>query len=154
MDKCRALILPLGILLAVSAPAQTNYTENNVLRFAMNLNVHELDAQLGPGKLNEWLHHGPARLDDVLWSISRDCDLKEHSEDVPSEDGPLCVRFTFRRDSTSGWGLLRVGTRNLGISGPPRLEYFTVMTEQKIGPRPNKLSELPRVLNDVSSTKK
>src|SRR5215469_12215323 len=149
MNKTTFVIYTVGALLSISnaVTAKNDYNDSEVLRYAKTLNVHELDPQLQSSELNEWLRYGPAHLDQVLWKISRDCDLKEHPQGVSTDDWPLCVRFTFKRGTISGWALIRIGTRTLGISGTPRLEYFTIMTDRQLGTRPNRLSELPRILN-------
>jgi hypothetical protein len=130
--------------------AKSHYTDAYVLQYAKSLDVQKLDPSLSSQKLEDWLRHGPAHLDEVLWRVSRDCDLKEPAPGIAMGDSPLCVRFTFRRRRLSGWSLIRVGTRRIGITGPAHFEYFSIVTERRFPQSTTSLSELPQALRELS----
>jgi hypothetical protein len=64
------------------------------------------------------------------------------------KDWPLCVKIGFRRGTTTGFGVLRVGTRKSGISGEPAFQYLTVLMPFSVGDY-DKLSEFPRYLDGI-----
>jgi hypothetical protein len=156
-----SLFCSLILLLLSSAAARQdytdgatkhNYTEKELIRYTRAVDVQKLDPSLSSDRLDHWLRSGPAHIDELRWQVIRDCDLKERPHDVAEGDWPLCVRFVYRRGTLSGWGMTRIGTRNKGISGPPTFEYFTVITERPFTQGPAKLSELPRTLDELSSS--
>ncbi len=130
-----------------AAQVQTN-TEDEVLRYAKSIDVAKLDSTLPSQPLEEWLLRGPARIDEVTWRISLDCDLKDPQPDAEG-NLPLCVRIAFRRGNITGLGLLRVGTRKSGIKGQPAFQYpLGVLFPFSVGDY-DKLSELPRYLDGI-----
>jgi hypothetical protein len=142
---------PLILLFLSFHAASQGYTETELIRYTKGIDVQKLDSSLSSQRLDDWLRSGPAHIDEVRWQIIRDCDLKERPEDVPEGDWPLCARFVYRRGNLSGWGMIRIGTRNKGITGSPVFEYFTVITKRPIPQGPAKLSDLPRVLDELSA---
>jgi hypothetical protein len=143
-------VLMIVIALAMPSFAQNQtYSDDEVLRYAKSIDVSKLDSTLASQPLDTWLRTGPARIVELDWRVSRDCDLKDP---VPDAEGdlPLCVRVAFRRGNASGLGMLRVGTLKRGISGLPGFQYpFGVITEYPIKPHPQTLSELPQILDEV-----
>jgi|KBSSwiStaDraftv2_1062776.scaffolds.fasta_scaffold116825_3 hypothetical protein len=151
MKLCYLLIL--GQFLISTAFAKNGSSDQEAIRYAKAIPVVKLDSELPSKALDDWLRVGPPHVDEVLWRVSPGCDLNE-----PEAPAPLCVRFTFRRRSISGWGLIKVGTIASGVSGAPTVEYVTVLNGEKQvtagapqGARLiKKLSELPQVLDDMS----
>jgi hypothetical protein len=135
---------------AFSAAQDQAYTEDEVLRYAKSVDVAKLDSTLPSQPLEEWLLRGPARIDELYWRVSLDCDLKDPKPDAGG-DLPLCVKVGFRRGNTTGFGLLTVGTRKSGIKGQPALQYLDVVFPFSVGDY-DKLSEFPRYLDGIVPT--
>ena len=123
------------------------YAEDELVRYAKSIDVAKLDSSLPSQPLEDWLLHGPARIEELYWSITPSCDLKNPE---PDEDGelPLCVRIAFRKGGTSGFGVVRVGTVQSGIKGEPAFRYLTVLKPISVG-NYDKLSEFPRYLDGI-----
>ena len=133
---------------AFSAAQDQAHTEDEVLRYAKSIDVAKLDSALSSQRLEDWLLRGPARIDELWWRRSLDCDLKDP---IPDADGdlPLCVKVTFRRVNAIGIGMLKVGTLKQGISGQPAFQYlFAVYEPFSVGDY-DKLSEFPRYLDGI-----
>jgi hypothetical protein len=146
----RLLTACFAVLIALisSAPAQEqSYTEDELVRYAKSIDVAKLDSTLPSQPLEEWLRRGPARIDELNWRISLDCDLKDQKPDAEG-DLPLCVKVGFRRGSIAGFGVLTVGTRKLGIKGPPVFEYLDVLSPSPVE-NYDRLSEFPRYLDGI-----
>jgi len=132
---------------AFSAAQDQAYTEDEVLRYAKSVDVAKLDSTLPLQPLEEWLLRGPARIEELYWRLSLDCDLKDPKPDADG-DFPLCVKIGFRRGNASGFGLLTVGTRKSGVKGQPALQYLSVLVPFSVGDY-DKLSEFPRYLDGI-----
>ncbi len=129
------------------AAQEQPYSEADLVRYAKLVDVSKLDSTLPSQPLEEWLLHGPARIDGLYWRISLDCDLKDDEPDV-EKDWPLCVKIGFRRGVISGFGVLRVGTHKSGISGEPVFQYLSVLQPLSVGGY-DRLSEFPRYLDGI-----
>jgi hypothetical protein len=116
--------------------------------------VSKLDPSLSSQRLDQWLRFGPAHLDTVTWEMS-DCDLKPDFSN-PNYVATLCAKVRFRRGNCGGWAIITVGTFRNGISGHPHLEYIfaTVGSNYDHPPESRKLSDLPRLLEEASSSSK
>src|SRR5262249_19046173 len=118
------LILCLLLNAAAFSAAQVqsytvrSYTDDDVLNYAKSIDVAKLDSTLSSQRLDEWLRHGPARIDTLNWFVSRDCDLKCPEADADG-DLSLCVKVGFRRRNIIGFGVLKVGTLKHGVGGQP-----------------------------------
>jgi hypothetical protein len=152
--RVHASILLLLSLLAPLAWGQktAKATEQRVISYAKALDVSKLDPTLSSQRLDEWLRLGPAHLDIVTWEMS-DCDLKPDSANR-NYVAPLCVKVRFQRGKCMGWAIITVGTFRDGISGTPHVEqmFVTVGSNYDDPPESNKLSDLPRLLDKVSSS--
>jgi len=126
------------------------YTDDQVLQYAKSVDIAKLDSTLPSQPLEEWLLHGPARIDELNWQISRDCDLQDPQPDAEG-DLPLCVKVGFRRGNITGFGVLTVGTRKSGIKGQPMFQYLDVLSPTPVG-NYDKLSEFPHYLDEVAHT--
>lgn len=132
---------------ALSAAQVQSYSDDTVLQYAKSIDVTKLDSALSSQRLEDWLLRGPARIDQLYWNISRDCDLKGSEPDADG-DLPLCVKFGFGRGNTSGFGVLRVGTLKRGVTGQPALEHLDVLRPFPAGSY-DKLSDFPRYLDGI-----
>src|SRR3954447_258077 len=122
-----ALVMPCrGETPAVSA-------EHAIVSQAKQLDVAKLDPALKPQLLEDWLRHGPARVETLQWDVS-DCDLKPDYPE-PAAGYPLCVKAAFQRERVSGWLLVIVGTKRKGITEPPRFGSALVSSRNKGGMR-------------------
>jgi len=130
-----------------SGPQDQPYTDDEVLQYAKSIDVSNLDSTLPSQPLEEWLLRGPARIDELNWRISLDCDLKDPKPDVEG-DLPLCVKVGFRRGKITGFGVLTVGTRKAGIKGQPLFQYLDVLSPPPVG-NYDRLSEFPRYLEGI-----
>jgi hypothetical protein len=132
---------------AFSAAQGQSYSDDTVLQYAKSIDVAKLDSTLSSRRLEDWLLRGPARIDELYWNISRDCDLKDPAPDADG-DLPLCVKVGFRRGNTSGFGVLRVGTLKHGVTGQPAFQYLDVLRPFPVGSY-DKLSGFPRYLDGI-----
>jgi hypothetical protein len=154
MSRIHASIL---LLLSLSAPLTwgqktAKVTEQRVISYAKSLDVSKLDPSLSSQRLDQWLRLGPAYLDTVTWEMS-DCDLKPDFSN-PNYVESLCAKVRFKRGDRGGWAIITVGTFRNGISGQPHLEYIfaTVGPTYERPPESSKLSDLPRLLEEASSS--
>lgn len=142
------LILFMVLNAAASSAAQVPpYTDAVVLQCAKSIDVAKLDSTLSSQRLEDWLLRGPARIDELNWYGSRDCDLKDPEPDADG-DLPLCVKVGFRRRNITGFGVLRVGTLKHGVSGQPAFQYLDVLRPFSVGSY-DKLSDFPRFLDGI-----
>ena len=132
---------------AFSAAQGQSYTDDAVLQYAKSVDVAKLDSTLSSQRLEDWLLRGPAKIDELYWNISRDCDLEIPQPDA-NGDLPLCVKIGFRRGNTTGFGMLRVGTLKHGVSGQPAFQYLAVLEPFSVGDF-DKLSDFPRYLDGI-----
>jgi len=135
------------IAAALSAGQVQLYSDGEVVNHAKSVDVAKLDSTLSSRQLEDWLLRGPARIDELYWNISQDCDLKNPEPDADG-DLPLCVKVGFRRGNITGFGVLRVGTRKHGISGQPAFLYLDVLRPFSAGSY-DKLSDFPRFLDGI-----
>jgi hypothetical protein len=146
---CLILFMVL-IAAAFSAAQGQSYTDDAVLQYAKSIDVAKLDSTLSSQRLEDWLLRGPARIDELYWNISQNCDLKDLEPDADG-DLPLCVKLGLRRRSITGFGVLRVGTLKHGVSGQPALQYLDVLRPFSVGSY-DKLSDFPRFLDGIDQT--
>lgn len=147
---------PYFILFTVLIPAtlsiaQTQSYDDAVVKFAKSVDVARIDSTLSSQRLEDWLLRGPAGIDELYWNISQDCDLKGPE---PNADGdlPLCVKIGFRRGNTSsGFGVLRVGTLKHGVIGQPAFLYLDVLRPFSVGSY-DKLSDFPHFLDGIDDS--
>jgi len=145
--------VPCFILFMVLIPAtlstaqMQSYNDDAVVKYAKSVDVAKIDSTLSSQRLEDWLLRGPARIDELYWNISQDCDLKDPGPDADG-DLPLCVKIGFRRANTSGFGVLRVGTLKHGVSGQPAFLYLDVLRPFSVGSY-DKLSDFPRFLDGI-----
>jgi len=135
---------------ALSAAQVQSYTDDAVLHYAKSVDVAKLDSTLPSQRLEDWLVSGPARIDELNWYVSRDCDLKDPEPDADG-DLPLCVKLGFRRGNVTGFGVLRVGTLKHGMSGQPTFLYLDVLRPFSVGSY-DKLSDFPHFLDGIDQT--
>jgi len=133
-----------------STAQMQSYNDEAVVKYAKSVDVAKIDSTLSSQRLEDWLLRGPARIDELYWNISQNCDLKGTE---PNADGdlPLCVKVGFRRGNTSGFGVLRVGTLKHGLSGQPAILYLDVLRPFSVGSY-DKLSDFPRFLDGIDKT--
>jgi len=141
------ILLTVLIAAAFSAAQGQPYTDDAVLQYAKSVDVAKLDSTLSSQRLEDWLLRGPARIDELYWNISQNCDLKYPEPDADG-DLPLCVKLGFRRGSTTGFGVLKVGTLKHGVSGQSAFQYLDVLRPFSVGSY-DKLSEFPRFLDGI-----
>jgi hypothetical protein len=146
-----SFLIVMFVLFSWSATAAPRSTEQQVVSYAKALDVAKLDPSLPSQRLDEWLRTGPAHLDTVKWEMSN-CDLKPVSAD-PNFVAPLCAKVRFMRGSVGGWAIITVGTFRTGIGGAPHLDHILVASKNGGAPDSTKLSELPRLLDEVSMLK-
>ena len=146
LAPCLILFIVL-IPTAFSATQGQSYTDDAVLRYAKSVDVAKLDSTLSSQRLEDWLLRGPARIDELYWNISQNCDLKDLEPDADG-DLPLCVKLGFRRGNTTGFGVLRVGTLKHGVSGQPAFQYLDVLRPFSVGSY-DMLSDFPRFLDGI-----
>ena len=91
----------------------------------------------------------PAHHETVTWKMS-DCDLKPSGS--PNHVAPLCVKVRYTRGNVGGWAVITIGTFRSGISGTPHLEYIMVRSGDLDFHDSEKLSDLPRLLDDASAS--
>jgi hypothetical protein len=156
MSRTHASIL---LLLSLSAPLAwgqktAKLTEHLIISYVKALDVSKLDPSLTSQRLDQWLRFGPAHLDTVTWEMS-DCDLKPDFSN-PNYIEPVCAKARFRRGNREGWAIITVGTFRNGISGHPHLECIlaTVGSNYDQPPESSKLSDLPKLLEEASSSPK
>lgn len=130
-----------------SAAQRQLYSDDAVLKYAKSVDVAKLDSTLSSQRLEDWFLHGPARIDELYWDISSDCDLKVQKPDADG-DLPLCVKIGFKRGEMTGFGVLRVGTLKQGVSGQPAFLYLDVLCPFSAGSY-DKLSDFPRFLDGI-----
>jgi len=146
---CFILFMVL-IAATLSAAQSQSYNDDAVLKYAKSIDVAKLDSTLSSQRLEDWLLRGSARIDELYWNISQDCDLKGPERDADG-DLPLCVKIGFRRGNTSGFGVLRVGTLKHGVNGKPAFLYLDVIRPFSVGSY-DKLSDFPRFLDGIDQT--
>lgn len=129
------------------------YNKETAVRYAKNLDVARLDANLPSQRLEDWLTSGTPRVDEVQWRMNG-CDLKSGNHE-PKDRQPLCVRFGFRRGGVGGRGVITIGTVLKGIDGPARFEYAQVASAppNPRGRLTKKLSEIAGLLDELSRSK-
>lgn len=149
-SACLILYMVLNATALLGAQVQS-YTADAVLQYAKSINVAKLDSTLSSQKLEDFLR-GPARIDELNWRVSRDCDLKDTKPDAHG-DLPLCVKVGFRRGSITGFGVLRVGTLKHGVGGQPAFLYLDVLRPCSIESY-NKLSDFPHFLDAIDKAHK
>jgi hypothetical protein len=143
----------LGIvlfLIAFSSTADAHYTDRQVVSYAKTMDVAKLDTSLSSQRLDEWLRFGPAHIETATWEVGG-CDLK-----APPNPAPLCVKVRLTRGNAGGWLIVKVGTFREGIKGVPHLEQILIGSSNGFAPdsdRVDKLSDLPRLLDEVSALK-
>jgi hypothetical protein len=135
------------IAATLSAAQGQSYSDDAVLKYAKSIDVAKLDSTLSSQRLEDWLLRGPAKIDELYWNISQDCDLKDPEPDADG-DFPLCVKVGFRRGNTRGFGVLRVGTLKRGVNGQPAFLYLDVIRPFSVGSY-DKLSDFPRLLDGI-----
>lgn len=135
------------IAAAFSAAQDQSYTDDEVLQYAKSVDVAKLDSTLSSQRLEDWFLRGLARIDELNWYVSRDCDLKVPEPDADG-DLPLCVKLGFRRGNMTGFGMLRVGTLKHGLGGQPSFLYLDVLRPFSVGSY-DKLSDFPRFLDGI-----
>ena len=141
--------------------SQVSNADQKNLDYARNLDVHQLDPELPPMKLEDWLRSGPASMGKLKWQSSPTCDLKPVSAD--KDDLATCVKFIFAYKGASKSpayveGMITVGTVRKGMTGTPRFNHFGFMDNEFFQRNPswkpdfddNKLSDLFRALRDLS----
>jgi len=138
------------IAAAVSTAQMQPYNDDAVVKYAKSVDVAKIDSTLSSQRLEDWLLRGPARIDELYWNISQDCDLKNPKPDADG-DLPLCVKIGFRRGNMNGFGVLRVGTLKRGVSGQPAFLYLDVLRPFSVGSY-DKLSDFPRFLDGIDQT--
>jgi hypothetical protein len=143
---CLILVMVLNAVRSSGAQVQS-YTDDAVLQYAKSIDVAKLDSKLSSQRLEDWLLYGPARIRELYWDISPNCDLKYPQPDADG-DLPLCVKIGFRRGNTTGFGVLRVGTLKHGVGGQPAFQYLDVLRPFCVGTY-DKLSDFPRFLDGV-----
>ena len=148
---CFTLFMVL-IAATLSAAQVRSYNDDAVVKYAKSVDVAKLDSTLSSQRLEDWLLRGPARIDELYWNMSQNCDLKGPEPDADG-DLPLCVKIGFRRGDTNGFGVLRVGTRKHGVSGQPAFLYLDVLRPFSVGSY-EKLSDFPRYLDGIDETQK
>ena len=146
LAPCLILLMALNAA-AFSAAQSQSCSDDTVLQYAKSIDVAKLDSTLSSQRLEDWLLRGPARIDELHWSISRDCDLKDRQPDADG-DLPLCVKIGFRRGNTTGFGVLRVGTLKHGVTGQPAFLYLDVFRPFPVGSYET-LSDFPRYLDGI-----
>src|SRR5215470_6001984 len=129
------------------AAQQQSYNDDAVLNYAKSIDVAKLDSTLSSQRLEDWLLHGPAKIGELYWNISQDCDLKGSEPDA-NGNLPLCVKIGFRRGEMTGFGVVRVGTLKQGITGQPAFLYLDVLCAFSSGSY-DKLSDFPRFLDGI-----
>jgi len=143
-----SFILLLVVITAAPSAAQAQSSDDDaVVIYAKSIDVAKLDSTLSSQRLEDWLLHGPARIDELYWNISQDCDLKDAEPDADG-DLPLCVKIGFRRQNMVGFGVLRVGTIQHGVGGQPVFFYLDVLRPFSTGSY-DKLSDFPRFLDGI-----
>jgi len=148
-SPCLILFMVLGAA-AFSAAQVQSYTDDAVLQYAKSIDVAELDSTLSSQRLEDWLLRGPARIDELNWYVSRDCDLKDPELDADG-DLPLCVKVGFRRGNMTGFGVLRVGRLKRGVGGQSAFLYLDVLRPFSVGSY-DKLSDFPGFLDGIDQT--
>ena len=143
---CLILLMVLNAAVFTAAQGQS-YSDDTVLQYAKSIDVAKLDSKLSSQRLEDWLLRGPARIDELYWNISRDCDLKDPEPDAGG-NLPLCVKVGFRRGATSGFGMLKVGTLKHGVTGQPAVLYLDVLRPFPVGSY-DRLSDFPRYLDGI-----
>jgi hypothetical protein len=139
------------VLMVVPSTLTANalFTEKQVVAYAKALDVAKLDATLSSQRFDEWLRSGPAHIETAIWEVGG-CDLKD-----PPNPAPLCVKIRLTRGNAGGWLIIKVGTFREGIKGVPHLEQIFIGSSKGFAPdsdRLDKLSDLPRLLDEVSAT--
>lgn len=145
------LLIVLNAAAFSVAQAQSS-TDDAVLQYAKSIDVAKLDSTLSSQRLEDWLLHGPAKIDELNWYVSQDCDLKCPAPDA-NGDLPLCVKIGFRRGNTTGFGVLRVGTLEHGVGGQAAFQYLDVFRPFSVGSY-DKLSDFPRFLDGIPQSGK
>ena len=146
MRPCFVLSMVL-IAAALSAAQTQSYSDVAVVNYAKSIDVAKLDSAISSQRLEDWLLRGPAKIDELNWYVSRDCDLKVPEPDADG-DLPLCVKLGFRRGNMTGFGMLRVGTLKRGIGGQSAFLYLDVLRPFSVGSY-DKLSDFPRFLDGI-----
>jgi len=135
---------------------EVSYTveRKEVIRYAKALDVGTLDPALSSERLDDWLRSGPARSDKLAWGVRLDCDARRKPT-LPTNESPLCVTAVFGRGDIRGWATIVIGTLGKGPSGSPRLQSVSVQPmskDERARQTSDKLSDLPRLLDEVSSS--
>jgi hypothetical protein len=147
--KTHGLMIVLLLFLS-SSTANAHYTDKQVVSYAKTLDVAKLDPALSSQRLDEWLRSGPAHIETATWEVGG-CDLKD-----PPNPAPLCVKIRMIRGNVGGWLIIKVGMFREGIKGVPHLEQIFIGSSKGFAPdsdRLDKLSDLPRLLDEVSMLK-
>jgi len=137
------------------------------LNYARDLDVHQLDPALPSMSLEKWLRSGPVGVKTLIWRTSPACDLKDPGPaSADDNDYATCVQFILSTRGASEssptvslLGMIVVGTAGKGITGPPRLESFSIwyprLRQRDSSWVPDyddrKLSDLFRALSEISS---
>jgi hypothetical protein len=137
----------LSLLAASPSLAQLPYTQEQVTAYAKSIDVHSLDPSLPSQRLEDWLQFGPPQAHILMWIVQDTCQLKP---DSPGEDYPLCAEVRVSRNGEAGIILIRVGTLQKGIVGPPQI--YGAGVEELEAPlvgtgSAKRLSELPVLLD-------
>lgn len=155
----RRIHVSVLLLLSLSArltcgQGTAKVSEQRIISYAKALDVSKLDPSLSSQRLDQWLRFGPAHLDTVTWEMS-DCGLMPDVSN-PNYIAPLCAKVRLRRGNCAGWAIITIGTFRNGISGHPHLEYIfaTVGANYDHPPESSELSDLPRLLEEASSSSK
>jgi len=138
------------LLIPPSVFAQARYTQQQVVDYGKALDVAKLDPTLSSQRLDEWLRSGPAHVETAAWKM-HDC----HVNKVSSKHlAPLCVEVSFTRGTIDGWLIIMVGTVRQGIEGTPHIDELWAVPQKDGAPRTNRLSDLPKFLDEASSFEK
>lgn len=134
------------LLVTSSQTVKARFTEKQVVSYVKALDVAKLDSALPSQRLDDWMRSGPAHFETVTWEMS-DCDL------MGRNPAPLCVKIRFIRGNAGGWIIITIGTFRDGIKGVPYVDHILVGSQNGGEPDSNKLSDIPRLLDDASSLK-
>lgn len=143
MSELAAVLLASLAMLGSGAP-------DEAIDYASALDVATLDSNLTSQRLDTWLIEGAPKLHRVTWYRS-DCNLRRVAA-LPATDRPLCVKFVFEREYSSGWGMLRIGVGGR-ISGKPALDHVVIAPPGDLTKGPvtwvDSLGEVPAAIRAV-----
>ena len=152
MRVYRFVSIAILLMLPGTLTAKQRVTAQQVVRYVKALDVTKLDSTLPSQRLDEWLRSGPAHIESEQWEMS-DCDLKPDASN-PNYVAPLCAKVLFTRGNSRGWVIITVGTFRDGIQGVPHVDHIFVESDSGSVPDSNKLSDLPKLLEKVSLTRR